>query len=157
MKSIIKTITTLLVVVITFTSAEFANATSIPSDTLDTIQAPVTSTIDNERMEKVLLFGLNSDVNGVVEATLFNAVAYKTLNPEFESSDVLNAVTRIALDEGNHLVRYKAYLTLSYMRDMESFQGNQEFLESVNSSDANAAFEQIVDSIRERQIVESRD
>lgn len=155
MKSIITTITTLLVIVITLTSAEFVNANNSISDTLK-ISEPVQQEIDHEKIERSLLYGLGSEVSGVLEATLFNAVAFKALYPEFNSSSVIDEVRRNAANGPTHVVRYKATLTLSYLKDQESFDvaGNIEAM--IRENNANGAFQLLVDSIYDRQVAETR-
>jgi len=150
MKSIVKNITALMIVVISFTSAEFVNANSASADTLKS--SPVEQTAQDDRIEKALLFGLQSDVSGILESTFYNTVAYKTLNPEFSSDRILERVTEIALDENNHVVRYKAFLTLSYLKDYEEFSNDDAQLRSyVKSNDSLSAFQLIVENLHERQ------
>ncbi|CAN5394287.1 hypothetical protein BH23BAC3_BH23BAC3_20180 [soil metagenome] len=155
MKSIIQTITTLLIIVITFTSAEFVNANSITADTLK-VTTPVDKEAEFEKIERSILYGLNSDVNGILESTLFNTVAYKTLNPEFNSAIIIDEITRVAVDNGNHVVRYKAMLTLSYLKDHDSFDVTEQIEPLIKANDANGAFQVLVDSIQEQQIVQTR-
>lgn len=155
MKSIIKTITTLLVFVITFTSAEFSNANNSTADTLST-HTVVDKKEEFRKYEKSLLYGFKSDVTGILEATLFNAVAYKTLNPDFNSAPVIDEITRLAVEKGNHVVRYKALLTLSYLKDQESFDIGDSIEQLIHENDANGTFRLLVDSIRDRQLAETQ-
>jgi len=155
MKSIITTITTLLVIVITFASAEFVNANDSTTDTLK-VTEPVSQETKFEKMEKSLLYGLSSEVGGVLEATLFNAVAFKTLNPEFNSDSVNEQVRRHAANGVTHLVRYKATLTLSYLKDQESFDVTKNIETMIRENNANGTFQLLVDSIQERQVAETR-
>lgn len=147
MKSIIQTISTLLIVVITFTSAEFVNANTATTDTLQT-----TTQVDFDQFEKVMFFGLQSDVPGILESTFFNVIAFKTLNPEFESNRIDEKITQIAVEEGNHSVRYKAMLTLYYLRGQENFDYQGEFTELVKTNDQLAVFQSLNDQIRESQL-----
>ena len=146
MKSIVKNITTLMIVVISFTSAEFVNANTATTDTLRI--TPVEQEAQDDKIEKALLYGLQSDVKGILEATFYNTIAYKTLNPEFSSNQLVEKITEIALDENNHVVRYKAFLALSYMRDYEQFEDQHEQLRNyVQSNNSTAAFQVIVDKL----------
>lgn len=151
MKSIINSIATLMIVVISFTSAEFVNANS---STADTLRSPAPEmTLDEDRMEEILLYGLSSDVDGIVEATFYNTVAYKTMNPEFNSEMVEERIAEIALDKKSHVVRYKAFLTLSYLKDYDEFAEENEQLRSyVQSHDETSAFQVIVDKLRKQQV-----
>lgn len=155
MKSIVKSLTAFLIVVITFTSAEFVNANSSTADTLGTTEI-VDKEAEFEKMERSLLYGLSSDVNGIVEATLFNAISYKALNPEFESQRVNTRITEFALNGNTHVVRYKAHLTLSYLKDKESFNVAESIIPLISQNKANDAFQVLVDSIQERQVAESQ-
>jgi hypothetical protein len=155
MKSIVKNITALMIVVISFTSAEFVNANSATADTLKT--TPVEQTAQDDRMEEALLFGLQSDVSGILEATFYNTVAYKTLNPEFSSERVVEKITEIALDENDHVVRYKAFLTLSYLKDFNEYSKDLAQLRSyVQSNDSLSAYQLILDNLEQQQLASKR-
>lgn len=156
MKSIVKNITTLLIVVITFASAEFVNANVATTDSVGTL-SQAEQTAQNERMEEVFLYGLDSEVSGVLEATFFNVISYKTLNPGFESQSVNEAMIDIALNGDSHVVRYKAYLALSYMKKFEEFEeSNQQLLGYIQSNDSMGAFQVLVDNLMDDQVAENQ-
>lgn len=148
MKSIITNITTLIVMVITFASADFVNANTSTADTLTQSEKEAKF----EQIEQALLFGLDSDINGVLEATFFNAIAFKTLYPEFESKAVTQKITNVAVEKGNHVVRYKALLTLTYLKDQEQYLEDGKLIELVKSNNAIATFEFLEEKIREQQL-----
>jgi hypothetical protein len=151
MKSIVKNITTLMIVVISFTSAEFVNANTATTDTLRTTS--VEQTAQDDRIEEALLYGLESDINGILEATFYNTIAYKTMNPEFSSEQLVEKITEIALDENSHVVRYKAFLALSYMKDFEEYSKDADRLRNyVKSNNSMAAFQVIVDNLEAQQV-----
>lgn len=151
MKSIVKNITTLMIVVITFTSAEFVNANTATADSLQ-LTASEQMAQDN-KIEKALLYGLESEVNGILEATFYNTIAYKTLNPEFESTKLIEEISRVAMDKKNHVVRYKAFLALSYLQDFDEFSGNSEELrEYVKANNSMGAFQVIINALEEQQV-----
>lgn len=151
MKSIVKNVTTLMIVVISFTSAEFVNANSATTDTLRT--TAVEQAVQDNKIEEALLYGLESDVNGILEATFFNTIAYKTLNPEFASDKLVEKITQIALDENSHVVRYKAFLALSYMKDYDEYINDIEELRNyVQANDKMATFQVIVDNLEAQQV-----
>lgn len=140
-----------MIVVITFTSAEFVNANTATADSLQ-LTASEQMSQDN-RIEKALLFGLDSDVNGILEATFFNTIAYKTLNPDFESAKLVEEISRVAMEKKNHVVRYKAFLALSYLQNFNEFSGNSEELrEYVEANNSLAAFQVIIDNLQEQQV-----
>ncbi len=148
MKSIIKTITTVLIIVISFASAEFVNANTATADTLTQEERD----LKFEQIERSLLFGLESDVTGVLESTFFNAIAFKTLYPEFNSNAVTESIAQIVSEDGNHVVRYKALLTLYYLRNQENFDYQGQLTELVRSNDKTGAFQLLNDQIRDSQL-----
>jgi len=155
MKSIVKSITTLMILVISFTSAEFVNANTATTDTLRI--TPVEQAVQDNRMEKVLLYGLQSDVNGILEATFYNTIAYKSMNPEFTSDQLVERISEIAMDEKNHVVRYKAFLALSYLKDYEEFTEENERLRNyVESNNSTAAFQVIVEKLEDQQVAANK-
>lgn len=140
-----------MIVVISFTSAEFVNANTATTDTLRT--TPVEQAAQDDRIEKVLLYGLQSDVNGILEATFYNTIAYKTMHPEFSSEQVVEKITEIALDENSHVVRYKAFLALSYLRDYEEYAADTDRLRNyVEANNTTAAFQVIIDNLEAQQV-----
>lgn len=144
-----------MIVVISFTSAEFVNANTATTDSLSL--TPVEQAAQDDKLEKVLLYGLDSEVNGILEATFYNTIAYKTMNPDFSSDLLVEKITEIALDEKNHVVRYKAFLALSYLKDYEEFADESEQLRNyVQSNNAMAAFQIIVDKLEEQQVAANR-
>lgn len=151
MKTILKNITTVFIVVISFTSAEYVNAISASADTLRV--SPVEQTAQDDRIEKAMLYGLESDVKGILEATFYNTIAYKTLNPDFSSDQLVEKITQIALDENNHVVRYKAFLALSYLKDYKEYANDSEQLRTyVQANDKMSTFQVIIDNLKARQV-----
>ena len=140
-----------MIVVISFTSAEFVNANTSTTDTLRTTS--VEQAAQDDRIVKVLLYGLQSDVNGILEATFYNTIAYKTMNPEFSSDTLYERIIEIALAENNHVVRYKAFLALSYLKDYEEFSNDIEQLRKyVQANDKMNAFQVIIDNLDAQQV-----
>lgn len=148
MKSIIKTITTVLIIVISFASAEFVNANTATADTLTQAE----QALKFEQIERSLLYGLESEVTGVLESTFFNAIAFKTLYPEFDSKAVTEGIARIVSEDGNHVVRYKALLTLYYLRNQETFDYQGQLTVLVRSNDKAGAFQLLNEQIRDSQL-----
>ena len=142
-----------MIVVISFTSAEFVNANTATADTLRTTPVEQEQAAQDDRIEKVLLYGLQSDVNGILEATFYNTIAYKTMNPEFSSEQIVEKITEIALDENSHVVRYKAFLALSYLKDYEEYAENNDVLRNlVESNNKTGTFQIIVDKLEAQQV-----
>lgn len=142
-----------MIVVISFTSAEFVNANTATTDTLRTTPVEQEQAAQDDRIEKVLLYGLQSDVNGILEATFYNTIAYKTMNPEFSSEQIVEKITEIALDENSHVVRYKAFLALSYLKDYDEYAEKNAVLRNlVESNNKTGAFQIIVDKLEAQQV-----
>lgn len=140
-----------MIVVISFASAEFVNANTATTDTLRT--TPVEQASQDDRIEKILLYGLESDVNGILEATFYNTIAYKTMNPEFSSEQIVEKITEIALDENSHVIRYKAFLALSYLKDYEEYTKDADRIRNyVEANNVTATFQVIIDNLEEQQV-----
>ena len=123
-----KTMKTLQTVIFTIilsiaASAAMGQSTEAYEAGQDSIE--VTQTINKsvlfDRFEKGLLVNLNSEVRGIVESALFNAVNYKVAYPEFDSERVEDELYEVAVNGDNHMLRYKAYLALAYYKNQDQF------------------------------------
>ena len=62
-------------------------------------------------------------------------------------------ITEIALDENSHVVRYKAFLALSYLRDYEEYAADTDRLRNyVEVNNTTAAFQVIIDNLEAQQV-----
>lgn len=93
-----------------------------------------------KKFEKSLLYGLSSDVRGVVESTLYNTIAFKIAHPEFDSKRVLEGVSRIAQEGENHNLRYKAYLVVAYYLNQDQFEAPDVLAEIADNKDHDKIF-----------------
>ena len=96
--------------------ASIAVASEVPADNTVTKDSIAVSSVENEKalfnkMETGLIYNLNSNLNGVVESSLYNAVNFKITYPEFNSERVKEILARMAREGDSHTLRYKAYLT----------------------------------------------
>jgi hypothetical protein len=103
------------------------------------------------KFEKGLVFGLSSDVQGVVESSVFNAVNYKVAYPDFTSEKVEERLNKVALEANNHSVRYKAYLALAYYKNQEEFKSPDELLAMVDHNNQNEIFFYLQETIQSDQ------
>ena len=110
---------------------------------------------DFSDLEKTLLFGLNSDVNGVIESALFNAVSYKIVYPNFESNRVLTKLSQIALEGASHSLRFKAYLTLEYYQNQDDFNEPVSLTGYIDVRDQNRVFYYLQDKVQETSVTVS--
>jgi hypothetical protein len=62
---------------------------------------------------------LECDVPGVVEATLYNLVAYKALYPSADFSTCVREIEQLSKRSNGDAVSYKAYLALTFFRNSE--------------------------------------
>ena len=138
MKSIVKNITTLLFVVIAFASAELVQANS----------AEERSSQSSDQVEAALLYGLESEVRGVLESTFFNVITYKASNPSFSSENIEEELARIAKEAEAHQVRYIATLTLNFLVDSERFGTQEELNQLVEFSNEHDAFKFLDERIK---------
>lgn len=109
-----------------------------------------------KNLEESLLFGLSSDIIGVVESTLYNAVTFKVTYPEFNSQRVLEEVSKVALEGENHNLRYKAYLALAYYQNPDQFDSPQNLSALMDTKNQDKIFFYLQDEVQSDQLT-SRD
>lgn len=101
-----------------------------------------------DTFETNLVYGLSSDVQGVVESTLFNMINYKIVYPGFESKRALNKVREVAKNAENHSLQYKAYLVLKYFNDQELFPRTEALKAELDHMDQDRIFLFLQDGIQ---------
>ncbi|MEX0646437.1 MAG: hypothetical protein WEA56_08270 [Balneolaceae bacterium] len=105
-----------------------------------------------KQFEKSLLFGLSSDVNGVLESTFYNAVSFKIIYPEFSSNKVLDKIRKVALEGDSHQLRYKAYLTLAYYTNQDQFSSPEDLAEIMDVKDHDKIFFYLQNEVQSGQL-----
>lgn len=108
-----------------------------------------------KKMETALVYGLSSDVHGVIESALFNAVNYKVVNPKFESEEVVDGLRKIALEGSSHSLRFKAYLTLTYFTDQDEFDAPETLLTLIDRNDENKIFFYLQNQVQDETVTAS--
>ena len=103
------------------------------------------------KFEQGLVFGLSSDVQGVVESSIFNAVNYKVAYPDFTSEKVEERLNNVALEANSHSVRYKAYLALAYYKNQTQFKSPEELLAMVDHNNQNEIFFYLQETVQSDQ------
>lgn len=103
------------------------------------------------RLEKGLINNLTSNVTGVVESSLYNAISYKVAYPEFDSRRVKEIISRIALEGDSHSLRYKAYLTLAYYKAPGQFDSPETLLSMLDYQHQNGIFFYLQDKVQTDQ------
>lgn len=103
------------------------------------------------KFERGLVFGLSSDVKGVVESSIFNAVNFKVAYPDFTSDKVEERLNKVALEANTHSVRYKAYLALAYYKNQAQFKSPNELLVMVDHNNQNEIFFYLQETVQSDQ------
>jgi hypothetical protein len=103
------------------------------------------------KFERGLVFGLSSDVKGVVESSIFNAVNFKVAYPDFTSDKVEERLNKVALEAETHSVRYKAYLALAYYKNQSQFKSPEDLLALVDHKNQNDIFFYLQETVQSDQ------
>lgn len=116
----------------------------------------VVTNVQNEKelynkLEKGLVFSLNSDVKGVIESSLYNAINFKIAYPEFTSERVERILSKIAREGENHSLRYKAYLTLAYYKNQDQFDSPETLLSILDYKHQDGIFFYLQDTVQNEQ------
>ncbi len=148
-------------VIISFAIA--AAGTSTAAMAQQTAGAAIDSSIVNVQdqetyfntLETSLLYGLSSEVTGVLESALFNAINYKVVFPEFDSVELQSELTRLAQEAPTHSLRFRAYLTLNYYRNQDQFETPASMIGLLDNRDQNRVFYFLQDQVQESGITVS--
>lgn len=116
----------------------------------------VVTNVQNEKelfnkLEKGLINGLKSNVKGVVESSLYNAISFKVAYPEFDSRRVKEIISTIAKEGDNHSMRYKAYLTLAYYQNQNQFDSPETLLSLLDFKHQDGIFFYLQDKVQTEQ------
>lgn len=137
-------------------SANLVSAQSVTSQIIETEDMNSFEKNTHFRnLENAILFGLQSDVHGVVESALFNAVSYKIVYPKFTSKRVLGRLSRIALEGPTHSLRFKAYLALEYYQNQDEFKEPVALTGYIDLRDQNRVFYYLQNEVQETSITVS--
>lgn len=131
-----------------------ATAQSVSNETAaESTEVTQTLTTDVlfDRFEKTLVQNLGSDVPGIVESALFNAVEYKIAYPRFQSRKVEDQLYKLAVNGQNHTFRYKAYLTFAYYTRQSQFDEPAELANLLNSDQKDGIFFYLQEKIQSDQ------
>lgn len=148
MKTVKFIILTLIITLGSLTSAVKAESL-IESAADTTVTLNDEQIAQNERIEKSLVYGLTSDVPGVMESVLFNSVHYKLIYPEFASEKVEQMIKQIALEGPNQTLRYKAYLTLVFHKNRDQFGKSEDLMVKIDHRNQNQIFFYLTQQVQE--------
>jgi hypothetical protein len=101
-----------------------------------------------EQFEASLIYGFSSDVLGVVESSIYNAVNFKIAYPDFNSEKVLEDLNRVAIEGSNHSIRYRAYLALAYYKNQSEFKNPDSLLSLLDHQYQDGIFFYLQETIR---------
>lgn len=151
MKFLTKTIAAITIALFGFTSVLTANnLNATAADT--TAMSQQDKEVLFERLERGLIFGLSSEVNGVIDSALFNAVNFKVEYPEFNPQHVKELINDLALNADTHTLRFKAYLTLAYYKNQDQFTPASDLAGFIDNNDQNKIFYHLQNEIRKDEI-----
>ncbi|TVQ66814.1 MAG: hypothetical protein EA360_04850 [Balneolaceae bacterium] len=141
-------------IVILFTAGAISEEVSAlhltGSDSTVVTQQATTDVLFN-RFEAGLISGLDSEVKGVVEASIYNALNFKIAYPEFNSETVTEKLYSVALEGATHSLRYRAFLALAYYRNPGEFDAPEQLLSILDYRHQNGIFFYLQDKIQNEQ------
>jgi len=78
-----------------------------------------------------IVSSLHHDIDGVVEATIYNSLFLTKFYPDAQIGKVLTALNDVAINSNNPVIRYKAQLAVLYLTNygnedlqFENYKGN---------------------------------
>lgn len=152
MKTLLTTIITALFISTSFIATQ--NVAAMNASVSDT--SVVLTANEKEKLfstfEKGILFGMDSGIQGVVESTLYNAMNYKIVYPDFSSEAVIEKLNEAALEGPTHQLRFKAYLTLAYYKNQQQFVEPTELTEMLEVRDKDKIFFYLQNEVQSGQI-----
>lgn len=98
-----------------------------------------------EKLEQSLYYGLSSDVNGVIESTLFNMLNYKIVYPEFHSDKVIEKAEKVAEETISEAVAEKAKLVIFFYQNQQRFPESKNLVAELDHTDQDKIFEFLKD------------
>lgn len=101
----------------------------------------------SERLETSLVYGLSSDVNGVVESALFDMLHYKIVYPEFYSEKVLNKAQKISESTGSDVLESKAEIVIYFYRNQNNYPESEKLLAEVDYLNKDKIFEYLSNGV----------
>lgn len=129
-----------------FITALIASIAVVPSFANQSQESNATSVIkevDDSRLYDAranYLKALESDNDGLVESAIYNSLMLNIKHPDFDITPIVNKLQELALKGDSHVIRYKAYLSLSYLKEQDKFVGAKELARLLEYDDPNEFF-----------------
>lgn len=146
---------TVIISLLSITTSELIANTSAKADSVNQTAQQADEKLF-EKLEKSAVFGLSSNVRGIVESTLYNIVDYKVQYPAFESEEMIQKVSEIAVEGDNHSLRYKAYLALSYYQNQDDFGSQEEMLSMLDNTNQDRIFFYLQNEVQSDQFTSNQ-
>lgn len=121
MKSLIKIIPTVLIFGILFTGVEFTQANTIEADSISVDKTAEEKEALFNQMENAFVYGLSSEVNGVLESSFHQIIVFKATYNDFDSQAIKIALSDLAKGNDSHYIKYRALLTFALLKDQDRF------------------------------------
>lgn len=144
-------VTTIVILLITGTITDKVSGLNLSSGDSTVVTQQLPDELLFERFETGLKNGLDSDVIGVVEASIFNAINFKIAYPQFSSEVVKEKLYSVALEGASHSLRYRAFLALAYYQNPDEFDSPENLLAILDYRHQNGIFFYLQDKIQGNQ------
>ena len=151
MKTIKQSIVTALLIA-GFLFAGNAIASNTGSDILTTAETEQVEKDLFKKMETGILYSLKSENSGVIESILYNTVEFKVKYPEFNSVEIENALIKKVREGNKHIIRYKAFLALSYLRNQNTFDSAEKLVKFLDIENQNEIFTYLENKLKADQL-----
>jgi hypothetical protein len=104
---------------------------------------------DIERALQVFPASLKSNIQGIVESTIYNVVVYKNYFPAKNYDNIVSVLNSVARENEDPAIRYKAYLAEMYLNSSASVSLKPES----PAQDHEYIFIQIADQLEKNLLV----
>ena len=151
MKTIKQSIVTALLIA-GFLFAGNAIASNTGSDILTMAETEQVEKDLFKKMETGILYSLKSENSGVIESILYNTVEFKVKYPEFNSVEIENALIKKVREGNKHIIRYKAFLALSYIRNQNTFDSAEKLVKFLDIENQNEIFTYLENKLKADQL-----
>lgn len=144
-------VTTIVTLFLTGIVSDQVSALNLSYGDSTVVTQQATTELLFERFETGLISGLDSDVKGVVEASIYNALNFKIAYPQFDSEIVKEKLYSVALEGKTHSLRYRAFLALAYYQNPNEFDSPETLLSILDYRHQNGIFFYLQDKIQNEQ------
>lgn len=139
-------------IIVTLTLVLFTSLQAQAMDVTKNDSTVVAEQVNNDKLfeqfETGLTYGLSSDVLGVIESSIYNAVNFKIAYPDFNSEKVVEDLYRVAYEGSNHSIRYRAFLALAYYNNQSEFENPDSLLSLLDYQYQDGIFYYLQETIR---------